>query len=172
MFGKLWARLVQGRWSLRGPRPLGSAGSAPPISPTYPSSSLRGLRTKKWIKPNGAIGADAFMPDEKTAKKRREKGWTPPGNETSINWEDSAEAVSLSLRDGENAKYGAARLPTKFLELAPELPEAPGIIGWERREEDDNPFHGNLLFDENVEKHRVKCVAAYLALCSTKIDEN
>ena len=109
---------------------------------------------------DGEPTAEAFMPDVRTAKERSDSM-----AETSINWEDEPEAL-LSLRKHQQAANGIVRISRAHLEHVRNIRDS-GHFDFERKEEDGNPFHGNLLFKLG-NKAVVRNLAATLA-CGAKL---
>lgn len=133
-----------------------------------PETLLRGIRVRKWLRDDGSVSHEAFMPDSRTLDQRRQEGWEPLGYDTSINWEDDAGAEPLTLK-AANANNGAARLRFEALQLS-NLREK--ILAWERRRLPDNPYHGNIIFLGEMPKHRQRAVAEWLALQSFAVAQN
>jgi hypothetical protein len=163
MFGWILRRIRRRRDAKKRKREQRAARALPP-------SCLRGLsKSKLWSKKNG-LKAEVFFPQESTLEKRRAAGKATVGQETSVNWEDDAGAVDLTLADGKTAAHGAARLRIEALEkvksnfgMSPPVPErdpiprgTPGLR--------ENPYHGNLVYPESLQEHEIVKIAAFLAL--------
>lgn len=97
---------------------------------------------------------------------RKPKNTRPDGNfETSINWEDDADAVALTRGDLANARYGVARVPTAELRHVMSRRHVRGFVSCERAPiADTNPYHGNLLFGAAMSVALERSVAESLAL--------
>jgi hypothetical protein len=122
---------------------------------------LRGFRRGDWLA-DGSVKPDAFLPDPKTAARRRSEGLIPLGEETSINWEDTGDVVGKTLGD-VNGQFGAARVERSAIDLANKIANMQ-VVAWERRETPDNPHHGNLIFLDGIEKRKHKAFANAITL--------
>ncbi len=101
----------------------------------------------------------AFLPDHKTAASRNDSMV-----ETSINWEDDDRVVAFTLARREQTEHGVARVLRSQLDYVRQLRHCIGQFGYERREVDGNPHHGNLLFGASCGKPMEKMIASVLAL--------
>jgi len=120
------------------------------------------MRKENWVDSEGAVDTEAFMPDSRTLRARKEGNETPFGEETSINWQDDEGAIE-QLRGSGNARFGILRLGTIVLQQNEHGRAAP-VLGWERRPQPNNPYHGNILFLECVAKRDKRAAAAAMAL--------
>lgn len=125
---------------------------------------LRGIRNPDWLI-NGWDGVRgiAFEPNYKTADHREDKAV-----ETSINWEDDNSVLAFTLRDRQNAAYGAVKLTCHVLEAANELPflKSSGlkrVVYYEREPLKNNPYHGNLVFSSDLPRPVVNLITNFLA---------
>ena len=106
------------------------------------------------------IDTEAFLPDPKTAQGR-----TDGGLETSVNWEDDAQAENFTLTDINTARYGAARLATDQILHTSRTTMAVNLpLSCERKSiPNKNPYHGNIVYAVHVNKRLQKQLAAVLA---------
>ena len=125
----------------------------------FPDCCLRGLRKKDHIT-QGIASTEAFLPDPRTATERGD-GWA----ETSINWEDDSNACAFTLSRREQAEHGALRLKREVIDrLEQKTPNSLNKVRYVRSRTNDNPYHGDILFDTAHPKHAQKMIAAALAL--------
>lgn len=131
-----------------------------------PLCFLRGVRSSKWISEEGKISAEAFKPDKATQARRQSEGIAPEGQETSINWKDSDEALSRTQEDKNNAKYGVIETEKAHLDYcnskAPPPTPRNGLFP-ERRPIPKNEFHGNIVFTSELRPHEINMYAGMLA---------
>jgi hypothetical protein len=119
---------------------------------------LRGLRRKDWI-----VGMEvqtlAFMPDPTTSGG-------PAGEfcETSINWEDDEAVLAFTLDRRLQSEHGVARLSRAQIDRIRQLRTCIGRLEYERKIEDGNPYHGNLLYRKGCTRPLEKMIASALAL--------
>lgn len=127
-----------------------------------PESCLRGIRGSDWIV-NGEVKSKAFMPNDASAQRRNDRG-----SEASINFEDDMCAIDVTLRDRENAKYGAVRLPVGAIEdVSPALGSVS--ISYERARLPHNPYHGNIVYAHGLTKGQKNALAGLLAVRSKPV---
>lgn len=133
----------------------------------YPSHCIRGLRKGDHIikddKGITHVNYLAFMPDDRTSEKRKDKG-----AETSINWEDDSTVLSFTLNNNQHAAFGAARLSRERLDsiiIGAEIMKKSDIkhLAYERHPLPDNPFHGNLVYIELL-NGVVRMIAGIMAM--------
>ena len=124
-----------------------------------PDSCLRGLRKRDWVQEDGTVATEALMPDKNTGAERAD-GMI----ETSINWEDDEKAIEVLLTNRNGSAYGSARLETKHLQQAMKIPANVDMLSYERREENGNVYHGNILFSADAPPYRKRAVASFLAM--------
>jgi hypothetical protein len=103
------------------------------------------------------------MPDGRTSVDRADGGL-----ETSINWEDDERVVGFTLGRRDQAGFGAARLEKANIDSVRQL-GCKDDLGYERAKLEDNPHHGNLVFEKNCLKSRQKMIAAALALAAQHV---
>lgn len=134
-----------------------------------PSHCLRGIRKKDFlVEDASALHGAAFEPDPRTSEHR-----AGGAAETSINWEDDARVLTMTLRNQQLAAHGVARLPRTAIEDANHLPNLAtlsarsgerGLLFHERAPLPDNPHHGNILFARELPKPLMRLLAGYLAM--------
>ena len=144
-------------------RAMGFADRHPVAATT--ATFLRGLRQSTHLKKSSQeVTAAAFEPPDNTLARRKKDGFEPAGHESSINWEDEEGALT-NLRSNVNAKYGVVRVRHDVISKQVEaMPEYQGRFVCERRPiETENPYHGNIVFCEGLEKHERLKLCTYLA---------
>lgn len=127
----------------------------------YPLNCIRGIRHPHHINNDGTVGSDLFYFESQD----RGDGW----KEESINWEDDSSVIKFTLNqlksDGTFLfKIGVVVLPREEIDRLIKLPLIMGLLSYERRPIDDNPYHGNILLRANTEKLTMRQIAANLAL--------
>ena len=128
----------------------------------YPGDFWRGIPNKDFIS-NGQVLPDAFQFD----KEVREDGY----RELSINWNDCQEALTIALNQRkENGKLqfrgGIANLKLSLVELILADYIKQEQFGYERREVEGNPYHGNLLISHTLDKKIRSLISSGLALAA------
>lgn len=122
-----------------------------------PGSCLRGLRNSDMAR-DDEVMLEAFLPNEKQPR-------VDGDFEASVNWEDDPGALKLTLASS-NADFGAARLPTQAISQTSLLlhPHASVLRGERRPGEQNNPYHGNLVFPGQMKRLHRRQLASALAL--------
>jgi len=123
-----------------------------------PSHCLRGLRRKDWVD-GTVVQTLAFIPDRTTSG-----GPADEFHETSINWEDDETVLAFTLDRRLQSEHGVARLSRVQIDSIRQLRTCIGQLEYERKTEDDNPHHGNLLYRKGCTKPLEKMIASALAL--------
>ena len=128
---------------------------------TFPDNCIRGILNHTYMNDDGTIGAHLFYldPSEKL----------PDKDEVSINWQEQDSVIAFSLdqknKDGTfQFKYGVVILPRKEIDRLSMQPTIKGLLSYEKREKEDNQYHGNILLDKKASKKTMKQIAATLAL--------
>lgn len=129
---------------------------------SYPDNCVRGIPNDTFINSDGTIGAHLFYFDKLSDA-------VPEKKEVSINWEDNDSVVAFTLAQRQDDgtfhfKFGVAVLPREAIESLSILPTIKGLLSYERRKLNGNPFHGNILLDIKASKKTMKQIAAALAL--------
>lgn len=132
-------------------------GADPAALSGVPATLLRGLRTKDCIV-QGKVSLVAFVPD---GKRSDEDGG---GKEASINWEDDAEAVKVTLGDIKNSAHGAARVARAWVDEVKSSQGCDGALDYERKTIPGNPYHGNLIYVAGLDNVRQRMIASALAM--------
>lgn len=133
----------------------------------YPDNCIRGISNKNELAEDGSVSASLFY----FSFPEREDGW----KELSINWMDDDVSVEFSMDqkkdDGSiQFKAGLAIIPREEIERLSRSPTLmKGILTYERKILDNNPYHGNLLLHKDVSKSTMKKIAAGLALAVSEI---
>ena len=134
----------------------------------FPEHCLRGIPNQGFLLDGGPdVTQDLFYYN---LKGDRGDGWV----ETSVSWRDNDEAVDITLgltKDDGSIKFlvGLAVLPTEKLEHAQRLPSRPDSLHYERSPEPDNEYHGNILFNAELDVKIIRMVASTLALAVTEV---
>ncbi len=134
---------------------------------TFPASFLRGVPNPDFLLEDGSAATHLFHFED---EHRRSDGWT----EQSINWEDNQSALELIFNqrrgDGElQFKTGAVRVSREEIDRLNRRPTVAGMLDYERRPIENNPYHGNLLLRSNVPKLTMRKIAAGIALAVSEI---
>ncbi len=128
---------------------------------SYPDNFLRGVSDKNSLTPDGVgVSAGAFHFD----LSKISNGWL----EQSICWEDNDSVVDLMLRQKKEDgviqfKIGVVRVPRSCVQYINKLPQTRELLSYERKELDDNPYHGNLLLKKDAHNFTRRLVAAMIA---------
>lgn len=133
--------------SVNGPRTTG-----------YPEAALRGIRKAGWITPEKTISVEAFRPDSRSAREDH-------GKEVSITWDDDASALPCLRSAGTAAANGVAVVLRERLDHVSGLAPKNGFW-YERAPQEDNPYHGNILFDARLSNAVLSNLAHVLAFYS------
>jgi len=133
----------------------------------YPENAIRGIPNNSFLIEDGSVGSHLFYFKSEHA---RDDGWI----EQSINWADNESVLEFTLRqtkeDGEiQFKAGVAIIPRQEIDRLNNRPTINGLLSYERRPLDLNPYHGNLLLKANLPKPTMVKIAAGLALAVSKI---
>ncbi len=88
--------------------------------------------------------------------------------EESINWEDDNGTMDFTLNQTkENGEFrwkvGVAIVPREIIDIMSDRPNYNGLLSYERREEDSNPYHGNILLHNSVSQKKMKNLAGAIA---------
>jgi hypothetical protein len=126
----------------------------------FPDNCIRGIRKKDFLTPEG-ISSAVYLPDERTAQNREDGGL-----ETSINWEDDGTVLNFTLRNPAY-QWGVARLPRATIDYLNVQPASANALSYERAPLEGNPYHGNIVFRQNLSKVTRNMIAGTLALAST-----
>jgi len=124
----------------------------------YPDNFLRGISDKTWVSDGAVLAAAFYFTQQNTVDQ-----W-----EQSICWEDDDSVVPLmksQKRDSEvQFKAGIARVPLNSINYINKLPNYRGLLSYERKQLEGNPYHGNLLLNKDTSKQKMKLVAAVIAV--------
>lgn len=125
----------------------------------YPENFLRGISDKALIAPNGDISSAVFYFDPQHI--------TDDWMVQSICWEDNNSVISLMMcqknKEGNiQFKAGVVRVPRGSISYINKLPMFRGLLSYERKRLEDNPYHGNLLLKKDTLKGKRKIVAALI----------
>jgi hypothetical protein len=127
----------------------------------FPDTFIRGIREKGWIRQNGTLRTKAYLPNHKP-EKPREDGLIG----ASINWEDNPDVLQFTM-NSPYGLYGAAIVKREVLENISRNPQAIDAVCYERDPLlPENPYHGELVFDKNIDDIVEHYVAGQLAQVS------
>ena len=143
------------------------------MTDTYAEEFYRGISTPNDITPEGYLMAGAFKFDQYNPALRDDDGFC----ELSINWNDSDDALTTLLNQHkpgiEEVQFrgGYCKISRILLHLALKQYMDDQCFSYERRpveaaEENDyqaNPFHGNLLMKDSLDKNVKKNIQHSLA---------
>lgn len=132
----------------------------------FPEELYRGVSSSNDITKEGYIMAGAFKFDNYDGDLRNNDGFC----ELSINWNDDAGALSVLLnqhkpfRDEKQFKAGYCKIQKAYVDLVLKQYINDGYFTYERSpitenaEEDipSNPYHGNLLMLNELDKNTKK----------------
>lgn len=131
----------------------------------YPDNCLRGIVREDQIVEEG--GAIAPTSDVFTFTDARQNGDITQ----SINWEDDQNAMAFTMEmrrrgDGDyQFKGGVAVVARAELDRISRLPTVGGALSYDREhlDENENPYHGNIILAANVSSTRKRMIQATLA---------
>jgi len=88
-------------------------------------------------------------------KVTREDGW----KEASINWMDDENAIDFTFKQTKDSgelkfKTGIAVLPRSELDRIKKNYKFMGHFDYERKSQDGNDYHGNLLLNEKISNYK------------------
>lgn len=126
----------------------------------YPDSFFRGITSPKFIL-NNHILSDAFQFDEAD----RDDDF----KELSVNWNDCEEALKLALtqrKNNGNLQFvgGVVKLDLAMVKRVFHTYIQEGTFSYERRAIDGNPYHGNLLISNTLNKQQRSTISGTLGL--------
>lgn len=136
----------------------------------FPENFLRGVVVVKHIIPEtGGVTFDLFMPDTRTATQRDDGG-----EEVSINWEDNENVIEFTLNcrnDNGNFLFpnGVVQLKREEIHRINKSPTLNHPLSYERRELDNNPYHGNIIFRQGLSERVKKMIATALAVSASTV---
>jgi hypothetical protein len=113
----------------------------------YPDNCLKGVPREEWIM-GKSVQHTLFIPNK---KDRNPEGWI----ESSINWEldEGAIKILLDRKNGDGSfhfKGGVVQIPRAEIDRIIDQYEVQGKLSYEWKEEEDNKYHGNLLFHDSL----------------------
>ena len=129
---------------------------------SYPENVIKGIPNKENYISDGIIGPTLFAFNGNSRSDRQ--------LESSINWDDDAEAINFTLNqknsDGTSQfKGGLVLIPRSELDHLRVLPTIRGILSYERQPIlQINKYHGNILVAGNIPKLLKKSIASSIAL--------
>lgn len=149
------------------------------MSNRFPNEFYRGVSTKDQITSQGYAMAAAFQFPQYDGAFRGDDGYC----EVSINWNDSDNALNVLLNqrkegtDEVQFKIGYLKLSRMILHNVMKCYMDDSIFAYERRPVQptesngfyDNPYHGNLLLKNNVDKNIRKNIQHTLATIAGRI---
>ena len=135
----------------------------------FPDEFLRGITQKEQIGDNGFPSSSLFLfQDRKSQEKRADKYL-----EESINWRDGKGAEDTLFNqerdDGRvQFRFGAAVVCRRELDRVIVKPVVNRQLSYERKKIPENPYHGNLLLNKDVQKRVRNQIAATIAIMCVK----
>ncbi len=134
-----------------------------------PSNCIKGVSIQDQLIDSDVAAPLLFYFD---MNSKREDGFC----EQSINWEDDNEVIDFTLQQKKfdsklQFKIGAAILPRIEIDNLNKRDAIKNLLSYERQPLAENPYHGNILLKADVEKRKMKLIAAGMALAVSKIIE-
>jgi len=134
----------------------------------YPDLLIRGISSLNCLDEDD-LPSSVLFPFDKAESVR-----LPGYREESINWYDSADAVSLTFNQTKDDgtiqfKVGIAVLFRNELDRIRDNPQVRQRFNYERHQVAGNPYHGNMLLKMDTPKPLKRRIQAQLALNVTKI---
>jgi len=135
----------------------------------FPDFCIRGIRKNDQCFPDqNTVSFTLYMPDTRTREVRDDNGF-----ETSINWEDNNDVIRFTLEYRANGQiayaHGAVKLNKAHIDYINQLPSSANTLSYERSPLEDNPHHGNIVFNGGLSKARQRMIAGTLANGSSLI---
>jgi len=133
---------------------------------SYPDVFLRGISDPGHIDEDGNVSSAVFSFGKKDNVHGREDNF----DEESIFWKDDEGAVAKILNqtkaDGKiQFRAGAAEVDRTKVDHVRKLFNYIGVLEYERKTEENNPYHGNLLLKKNIKKIMKNNISGLLANC-------
>lgn len=125
----------------------------------YPDKILRGI-SGKFVDEDGILSGEAFQLDDV-----REDGFC----EISITWYENQESFDILMRQKKEGteeiqfKYGAAEINRVDLDVYMKPHILNGYFKYERKPVAGNPYHGNFLVANRIDKAKKRLIKARLA---------
>ena len=133
----------------------------------FPNNFIKGIPNKTYLTSDGSVGAHLFHFDFE--KFNRADGWC----EQSINWEDDEHAIEFTLSQMKDNhihfQEGVVTVALFEVDRINLLQNVNGSLSYERRQLSDNKYHGNLLLSSDINKAKMKMIAACIALAASKV---
>jgi len=136
---------------------------------SFPDNCIKGILHEDFLLDDETVATHLFYFE---MRYPRDDGWV----EQSINWEDDDSVIEFTLKqEKENGvikfKAGVVIIPREGIDRLSKLSNVLGKISYERQslENNNNPYHGNILLKKNVPRHTMIMIAGTLALAVTKI---
>jgi hypothetical protein len=139
----------------------------------FPNKLIKGIPNQKnFLDENGFPHSSLFYFEIEKTDPKREDNYL----ENSINWFDKQEAldnIHNRIKEGKiQFSGGAAILNKNDIDLLTKFPRILKNLTYERKIQDDNEFHGNLLLNKDVSKPNMKHIAASIANCVQEVIPN
>jgi hypothetical protein len=133
----------------------------------FPDNCIKGVPNHTYFNDDGRVRTHLFY---FSLTADRDDGWT----EQSINCEDDNTVVEFTLNqrrlNGElQFGGGVVVIPLEEIDRLNNRPAVKGLLSYERRPIEGNPFHGNILLRANTSKPTKTLIAAGLALAISKV---
>lgn len=145
----------------------------------YPDELYRGISTTEHITPEGYLMAGAFQFSKYDGCLRNDDGFC----ELSINWNDDDDSIKLLLEQQKpnkaelQFKVGYCKITKSGMDMLLKTYINDGHFKYERRPIEENliediqpnPYHGNLLMTNKINKHIQKNIQHSLATLAGSI---
>jgi hypothetical protein len=122
----------------------------------------RGIPNPQFLDANGFATSDMFQFEDTSREDLFD--------EASITWCDNDQSLSILMKQKKASrpedyqfKVGVAVVERSHIDHLMKLPTGR-CINYERRETDDNPYHGNLLRKKGIDKQIKTVIAASIAM--------
>ena len=138
---------------------------------TYPHRLIKGLLNYTYLdeSDHSIVLPSTFNFDEKYT---REDDWI----EQSINWEDDQEAINFTLNQKKDGSIlfpaGLAVVPTKEIVNLRKTSHLRNRFSYERKESDENKYHGNLVLNKETPKILRKMLRDVIAIKAERIPQD
>lgn len=129
----------------------------------YPDHCIRGILNSTFLLEDDMLSVNAFD----FRKDERTDDW----KEASINWVDDEDAVDFTFKQTKTSgelrfKAGIAILPRSELDKIKKSYKFIGNFDYERKEEENNKYHGNLLLKDTVSNPKRDIIRALLVFAA------
>lgn len=125
----------------------------------YPDHCIRGI-----LNPTLLSGDDELSPSVFDFRKNER---TDDWKEASINWKDDEDAIDFTFKQTKMSKElkfeaGIAILPRSELDRIKKKYKYIGNFDYERKDEEGNNYHGNLLLKDTISNYKRNVIRTLL----------